>query len=91
MVSVIVVSLPSVIGAVVCCVTSVVRLLVLGVVGVVVVCGSTSSVGMVLFMNVGVWVVVVCEELVVSVDKSTSSVETSINSQLSFSFALFQN
>ena len=47
----------------------------LGVVGVVVTGGSTSSVDMVLFMNVVVWVVVVCEEVVVSVDESTSSVD----------------
>ena len=38
-------------------------------------CGSTFPVGVVLFMNVGVWVVVVCERLVVSVNESTSSVD----------------
>ena len=45
------------------------------VLGVVVTVGSTFSVDMLLLMNVVVWVVVVCEELVVSVDGSTSSVD----------------
>ena len=50
-------------------------MVVLGVVGVVVTGGSTSSVVMLLLKSVMVWVVVVCEELVVSVDESTSLVD----------------
>ena len=50
-------------------------MVVLGVVGVVVTGGSTSSVEMLLLKSVVVWVVVVCEELVVSVDESTSLVD----------------
>ena len=45
------------------------------VLGVVVTVGSTFSVDMLLLMNVVVWVFVVCEESVVSVDESTSSVD----------------
>ena len=45
-----------------------------GVLGVVVTGGSAPSADVVLFMNVVVCVVVVCEELVVSVNESISSV-----------------
>ena len=45
-----------------------------GVLGVVVTGGSASSADVVLFMNVVVCVVVVCVELVVSINESTFSV-----------------
>ena len=73
--SVVGLSLLLMIGVVVGGVVGVVWVIVLGVVGVVVTGGSTSSVEMLLLMSVVVWVVVVCEDLVVSVDESTSLVD----------------
>ena len=74
-VSVVGVFLPIVIGVVLGGVVGVVWVVVLGVLGVVVTGGSAFSADVVLFMSVVVCVVVVCEEFVVSVDKSTSSVD----------------